>query len=119
MRDFRKYDVWHLGMNVCKQTYSILNKLPDIEKFNLRSQISRSAVSIPSNIAEGCSRSSEKEFAHYIEISIGSSFELETQLQLIIELNYVNKDELNELLSTIDLLQKKLNTLRTKLRKKR
>jgi len=117
MRDFRKYEVWHLGIEVCKLIYLLVNKLPDIEKFNLKTQSCRSALSIPSNIAEGCSRSSEKDFSRFVEIAIGSSFEIETQLLLSIELKYFKSKELKELLSKLNHLQKKLNALRTKLRK--
>jgi four helix bundle protein len=61
------------------------------EKYGLRSQISRSAVSIPSNIAEGCSRSSQIDFKRFLEIALGSSYELETQLIIIEELSLISK----------------------------
>lgn len=61
MRDFRKLDIWFKGIEIVKQVYDLTHKLPAEEKFGLRSQITRAAVSIPSNFAEGCSRNSEIE----------------------------------------------------------
>ncbi len=80
MRDFKKYEVWIESMKLVKLVYELLNYLPKEEKFGLYSQISRAVVSIPSNIAEGTARSSDIEFKRYLEISIGSTFEQETQL---------------------------------------
>lgn len=62
MRNFRNLDIWKNGIQLVKQIYKISNKLPSEERFGLRSQITRASVSIPSNIAEGCSRNSEVEF---------------------------------------------------------
>lgn len=62
MRDYRKYEIWNLAMEIVMVAYSLSKEFPDNEKYNLTSQVRRSAVSIPSNIAEGCSRSTDKEF---------------------------------------------------------
>jgi four helix bundle protein len=78
MRDFRKLTIWEEGKNIVKQVYQLSFSLPKEEMYGLKSQIQRASVSIPSNIAEGCSRSSDMEFKRYLEIAIGSSFELET-----------------------------------------
>jgi four helix bundle protein len=91
MRDFRKLDIWNDSIPPVKEIYLISEKLPKDERFGLKSQIQRAAVSIPSNIAEGASRSSEKEFRYYFEFAIGSSIELETQLILIRDLIFKNK----------------------------
>ncbi len=80
MRDFRTLNIWQGGIAIVKQVYRLAESLPVEEKYGLRSQICRSAVSIPSNIAEGCSRSSQIDFKRFLEIALGSSFELETQL---------------------------------------
>jgi four helix bundle protein len=84
--NFRELKIWKDSMSLVKEVYLITQKLPMNEKFGLISQINRSAVSIPSNIAEGSGRSSEKEFTHFLNIAISSSFELETQLILIFDL---------------------------------
>ena len=70
-------------MSVVENCYELISKLPKKEKYRLGTQASRAAVSIPSNIAEGSSRSSDKDYARYLEISLGSSFELETQITII------------------------------------
>jgi len=80
MRNFRKLLVWQKAIEITTYVYYFAASLPIEEKFGLRSQITRASVSMPSNIAEGCSRRSDKEYAHFLEISLGSSFELETQL---------------------------------------
>lgn len=78
MRDFRKLEIWNKGIAIVKTVYAFTADLPKSEKYGLISQMQRCAVSIPSNIAEGCSRNSEIEYKRYLEIAIGSAFELET-----------------------------------------
>ena len=116
MRDFRKYEIWQVGMDIVSSTFSLLEELPDYEKFGLRSQASRSAVSIPSNIAEGCSRPSEKDFKRFLEYSLGSSFELETQLLICKRNNLINTNDTDKVINDIHRLQKQLSTLISKLR---
>ena len=80
VRNFRELNIWKKGMEIVKAVYATLPQLPDYEKFGLRIQLAKSSTSIPSNIAEGCSKSSNKDFKRYLEISLGSADELETQL---------------------------------------
>jgi len=117
MRDFRKLNIWVNGIKIVKKIYLFTKKLPDSEKFGLRSQMQRAAVSIPSNIAEGCSRNSDIEFKRFLEIAIGSAFELETQLILCIELGFIKKEELNNQLEELNLLQKQINSLISKIKR--
>ncbi|MDF3029184.1 MAG: four helix bundle protein [Fluviicola sp.] len=84
--NFRKLEIWIQAMNIVKEIYEIIAQFPVDERFGLKSQMSRCAVSVPSNIAEGSSRSSIKEFSYFLDIALGSSFELETQLILAQEL---------------------------------
>ncbi len=79
----------------------LTSELPKDEKFGLISQINRSSISIPSNIAEGSGRTSEKEFLHFLNIAISSSYELETQLILVEELYNINTKELIENITSI------------------
>ncbi len=116
MRDFRQLNIWQEGLTIVKHVNRIAELLPDVEKYGLKSQICRSAVSIPSNIAEGCSRSSQLEFKRFLEIAIGSSFELETQLILIEELSLVPKNEINGLIATLNKEQKMMNSFISKLK---
>jgi four helix bundle protein len=99
-------------MDLVKHVYRITSKLPEQERFALISQMNRAVVSIPSNIAEGSGRTTEREFIRYLEIAISSSFELETQLLLIKEL--YNMD-VNEVLLKLDQIQLKIRALRKKL----
>ncbi|WP_273568858.1 four helix bundle protein [Maribacter halichondriae] len=114
MRDFRKLDIWKNGIQIVKEIYKLSDKLPAQEKFGLRSQVTRAAVSIPSNIAEGCSRNSEIEFKRFLEIAIGSLFEVETQLIIAVELGFISKEGLK---SAFDLLDKEAKMLNSLIRK--
>jgi len=118
MRDFRSLNIWNEGLAVVKDVYKLAAQLPDEEKFGLKSQISRSAVSIPSNIAEGCGRSSQKEFKRFLEIALGSSYELETQLIIIQEMSLISEIGIPEIIDKINKLQKMINSLITKLKSK-
>ena len=80
----------------CKGVYLLTSKFPKEEKFGLVSQINRCSVSVPSNIAEGSSRSSKKEFPHFIKIALGSLFELETKLIWSNEVGFDDIEQFNE-----------------------
>lgn len=96
--NFRKLDIWKKSIDFVGKIYIYTKELPDSEKYGLISQIQRSAVSIPSNIAEGSGRTSDKEFSHFLKIAISSSYELETQLILTEELFNLEPEKLiNEL----------------------
>lgn len=108
MHNFRKMTIWVSAMAFAKQTYSVVSRLPDSEKYGLVSQIRRCAISIPSNIAEGSSRSSNKEFAHFLKIALGSCFEIETQLLLSFDFGYISQTKSEDLLSKLIILQKSI-----------
>ncbi|WAC42293.1 four helix bundle protein [Pedobacter sp. SL55] len=112
MHNFRQLQIWKEGMEVTKQVYLLLAKFPSSEKFGLISQISRCAISVPSNIAEGSSRSSNKEFSHFLSIALGSLFELETQLLLSTELEIISKEQLGSSIESIIHLQKKISAFK-------
>ncbi|MFN0730181.1 four helix bundle protein [Polaribacter gochangensis] len=103
--------IWEQGIVIVKEIYKIAQKLPADEKFGLKSQITRAAVSIPSNIAEGCSRNSEIEFKRFLEIAMGSLFEVETQLIIVQELNLINPEELKDIFELIEKEGKMVNGL--------
>ena len=77
--DHKDLDVWKKGMDLVEKIYSISNSFPDSERFGLTSQIRRAAISVPSNIAEGTGRKSDKELLQFISMALGSLAELETQ----------------------------------------
>ncbi len=98
--NFRELNIWKDSLQLVKKVYILTSELPKDEKFGLISQINRCAVSIPSNIAEGSGRTSEKEFLHFLNIAISSSYELETQLILVEELfNLKTKELIDEITS--------------------
>ena len=115
MRNFKKMHCWNLGMEIVGLVYQLLKKLPDSEKYGLRSQISRSAISMPSNIAEGCSRSSNKDTARFFEISVGSAFELETQLLAGQIAGFFTETDTEILLDKVVAFQGKTNAYRLKI----
>ncbi len=116
MRDFRKLKVWQDGILLVKKIYQLSDELPSNEKYGLKSQITRSAVSIPSNIAEGNSRNSETEYKRFLEIAMGSLYELETQLTIILELGFATNEQLNPLFELIVKEEKMLGGLIRKLK---
>lgn len=99
--NFRKLEIWRLSMELVKQVYALSKNLPESEKFGLISQVQRCAISIPSNIAEGSGRTSNKEFNHFLKIAISSSYELETQLILANELYSIEIEEVSNDLRNI------------------
>ena len=109
MRNFRELEVWKSGITLVKQVYTLIESLPDSEKFGLKSQISRCVVSIPANIAEGCAKDSQKDFVRFLQISLGSAFELETHLIICSELSYISNQE--KIIIEINTLQKKIKAL--------
>lgn len=117
MRDFRKYDIWQDAISLIDVVYDVVSRFPETEKFSLSTQIIRAAVSIPSNIAEGSSRESEKDFARFLQIALGSCFELETQIIIAMRRNYMNQESGDNIVMKIQSIQKRINGLKRKLKK--
>lgn len=97
MKTFRDLLIWQKAMNLVTNTYQITEKFPKEELFGLTSQIRRSAISLPSNIAEGYGRDSNKELLRFINIAIGSLFEFQTQIEIAKNINYLNENEFKNL----------------------
>ncbi|WP_305067123.1 four helix bundle protein [Jejuia pallidilutea] len=108
--------MWKNGIELVKQVYQLSDKLPSEERFGLRSQITRASVSVPSNIAEGCSRNSEVEFKRFLEIAIGSLFEVETQLVIAQELKFIEEKELEIIFTLIQKEARMINSLINKIK---
>lgn len=106
MRNFKELKIWQRGFSIAVKCLNMVNTFPKEERFGISSQISRAAVSIPSNIAEGSSRSSQKEYARFAEIALGSSFELETQLLIAQAVSYGKRDDVEIVLKEVDEEQK-------------
>lgn len=108
MHNFRKLEIWIEARRLVKEIYLLTKKFPTHERFGLTNQVCRAAVSMPSNIAEGSAKSSNKEFARYIEHAVGSSFEAETQLTLAFDLEYITVEEFERITSALQKHQVKM-----------
>jgi four helix bundle protein len=102
IKNFRDLNIWKKAIELIKKVYEASRGFPKEELYALSSQMRRSAVSIPSNVAEGFRRKHNKEFKQFLYIALGSCAELETQVEIAHELNYVNKAGRDDLLERID-----------------
>lgn len=99
MHRFKELAIWKRSRKFCASIYTLTSTFPDSEKFGLTNQLRRASVSIPSNIAEGSSRKSNKDFSRFLEITLGSSYEIETQLLIAHDLKFISKEELEKVSS--------------------
>jgi len=102
MKPHKHLKVWQLGMDLVVDIYKHTRRFSETEKFGLISQMRRCAVSIPSNIAEGASRNSQKEFINFLYISLGSLSELDTQVEVSHRVNYLNDDDTKFIMMKMD-----------------
>ena len=109
MKAYTDLDVWLKCRDLVSKTYSISRQFPKEEMFGLTSQIRRAAVSIPSNIAEGCGRNHSKDTTQFLFIARGSLYELETQFYLAFDQKFIDEKELNDILERITNCKKLLN----------
>jgi four helix bundle protein len=114
MENYKELKVWNLAMEVAQEVYELTLNLPQHVKFSFSDQITRSSLSIPSNIAEGAGRSTIKEYCRFLDISNGSCFELETQLILI---ERIFKVEVKNILNKVIEIQKMTYALKRSLLK--
>ena len=114
MHNFKELKVWQESMKLAKAIFMATKQFPAEEKYGMVSQLQRAIVSIPSNIAEGTSRTSAKEFNHFLEIALGSAFELETQLLLSLDFEYISLQQSELLIPTANIIQKMLFGLKNK-----
>ncbi|MEY2629241.1 MAG: hypothetical protein RLZZ469_136, partial [Bacteroidota bacterium] len=106
--------IWQMAMDIAKDVFDLIADFPNEEKFGLVSQMNRCVISIPSNIAEGSSRTN-KSFSHFIDISLGSSFELQTQLLLANSKKIISDDSLSDLENKLVEFQKATMTFQNTL----
>lgn len=107
--NYSDLDVWKKTRKLVKLVYMLTNSFPKDEIYGLSNQVRRSAVSIPSNIAEGCGRQSTKETIHFLHLSRGSLYELETQVILANDVGYITKEKCDNILIKITICKKLLN----------
>lgn len=106
MNNYKKLNVWISSISLVKNIYNLTRKFPKEEMFVLTQQLRRAAISIPSNIAEGAGRNSNAQFKNFLQISIGSCFEVETQLIISKELEYISEEELETISKELDSIMK-------------
>jgi four helix bundle protein len=102
MHRFKDLEIWKFSRKFCSSIYLATANFPDNEKFGITNQMRRASVSIPSNIAEGSSRKSNKDFSRFLEIAMGSCYELETQLLISNDLGFLETEKLNILLDELN-----------------
>ena len=110
---YKKLDTYIRAKELVKKVYGFTKLFPDEEKYALSSQIHRAAVSVPSNIAEGLSRSTSKEQCHFLDIAFGSLMEVDCQLEIACDLMYITKEDYNNVYEEIKILAKMLIGLKS------
>ncbi|NUY79587.1 four helix bundle protein [Flavobacterium sp. MAH-1] len=114
---FKELEIWKRSRQLCTEIYSATENFPENEKFGLTNQLRRAAVSVASNIAEGSSRNSSKDFSRFLEIATGSAFEIETQLLISYDLKFLPETKLTELNLKLDEIVKMISRFRLSLTK--
>lgn len=115
MRNFKDLRIWQKGIDIAVKTFKLTDTFPKEDKFGVTQQMTRAGVSIPSNIAEGSSRVSQKDYGRFIEISLGSAFELETQIIIAEKLKKGDQELLQELKADVTDQQRMLTGFQQKL----
>lgn len=110
-RNFRNYKVWRDAVSYATRIYKVTVEMPWFEKKGICDQLQRAVVSISSNIAEGAAKPSDIEFAHFLDMSLGSAFEVETQLTISRNIGYISVDLYESLLDDLTEIERQLNGL--------
>jgi four helix bundle protein len=115
IRSHKDLKVWQAAMRLVEQIYDLAKRLPDSERYGLVSQMTRSAVSVPANIAEGHARGTRRDYAQFIAIARGSLMETETYVLLTTRLGFIRETQVTKLHQLIDEISKMLGALRRRL----
>ena len=118
VKTYRDLVVWQKSMVLVTEVYEISKKFPKDELYGLTSQIRRCAISIPSNLAEGYGRNSTNDYIHFLRIASGSLYELQTQMEISLNLQYIDRREFENLYELSREIERMLSSLIRKLRKK-
>lgn len=113
MHRFKELEIWKRSRSFCVMIYAVTSKFPLSEKFGLTNQLRRASISIPSNIAEGSSRDSNKDFIRFLRMAIGSSYEIETQLLIANDLHFLSKKDLEKLIKELEIIIKMISKFTT------
>jgi len=114
MRNYKNYHIWKDSKTLVKEVYALLSDLPSSEKFVLEAQIKRAVISIPSNIAEGVGRRTQKDFRNFLYISLGSSYEVDTLLELTVDLGFLKQTDVFHIQEKLVKIQKQISALISK-----
>jgi four helix bundle protein len=117
IRNFREYPVWKEAIDYATYIYEVTSKMPWFEKKGLCDQLQRAVVSISSNIAEGSARTSDADFAHFLDFALGSAFEVETQLTIAKNVKYLDEKLYHDLIMKLSSIERQLNGLISSIRK--
>lgn len=115
MHNFKKLDIWNKSVEFVTDIYRLVNTFPQAERFGLVSQMQRAAISISTNIAEGSAKSSNKDFARFLEISLGSAYELETELLVSFKLSYIEAGTYEQFQQKLSELQRMISGFKSTL----
>jgi len=118
MRNFRELMIWQKAMDIVVCVYKLSASLPKDETYGLKSQLQRAAVLIPSNIAEGCSRNTEPDFKRFLEVAIGSAYEIETQLSITENIGLISRSKIEPALQMVSEEQKMLSGFISRVRER-
>lgn len=116
MHRYKKLQVWQKSIDLAVEIYGLTEKLPKQEQFGLVNQINRAVISISSNIAEGAGRNTNKEFNNFLGYSLGSSFELDTQLTISNRLNYIDDSSFEKVMEELIVIHNMLVKLKQSLK---
>ena len=97
MKNYKELIIWKKGIEIVKSIYQVVKQFPPEEKYGVVSQITRAAISIPANIAEGSSRNSDKDYARFLQLALGSAFEVQTYLVVAKEMNMANTSDIEQI----------------------
>lgn len=115
MHRFKELEIWKRSRLFCSKIYELTSQFPESEKFGLTNQLRRASVSIPSNIAEGSSRNSNKDFSRFLQITLGSAYEIETQLLIASDLSFITVNELENITSELEQIIKMVSKFKSTL----
>jgi four helix bundle protein len=116
MHRFKELSIWKRSRFFCSQIYEVTSTFSESEKFGLTNQLRRASVSIPSNIAEGSSRNSDKDFVRFLRIALGSAYEIETQLLIAYDLKFISKESLQKLTQELEEIIKMISKFKSTLK---
>ena len=117
-RNFREYSVWQRSVDYATTIYKLTSSMPWFEKKGLCDQLQRSVVSISSNIAEGCARPSDIDFCHFLDLALGSAFEIETQMLIAKNVGYIEEKTYTSLSEELQAIERQLHGLIRTIRSK-